>query len=254
VATFQEERGVVHLGTMGWSYSFWVGKLYPEGTKPVGFLTEYAKNFNSVEIDATFYRIPSISIIEAWRNQVPSFFRFAPKFPQSITHAPGFAYDAEKLGVFLDRITLLGEKLGPLLLQFPPHLRTDLGKMGDLLDALPTRHLYAIEFRNRSWFTEETYNMLRDRGMAFTLTNKLGHPMEKTAGFTYVRWEGDRKTVNGEKGVVEIERGSETAEWAKKVDALLENGTDVYGYFSKFYSGFPPEDVNAMTRLLTNRS
>ena len=79
---FREERRVARLGTMGWSYPFWVGKLYPKDIKPSGFLAEYAKHFNSVEIDATFYRIPSESTIESWRNQVPSSFKFAVKFPQ----------------------------------------------------------------------------------------------------------------------------------------------------------------------------
>jgi uncharacterized protein YecE (DUF72 family) len=254
VASFQKERGVVHLGTMGWSYSFWVGKLYSDDTKPDGFLTEYSKHFNSVEIDSTFYRIPSVSTIEGWKNQVPTYFKFSPKFPQAITHAPGFAYDLEKLNLFINRITLLGERLGPLLLQFPPNLKMDHIKLGDLLDALPTRQLYAVEFRNRSWFTDETFNMLRDKGVALTLTNKLGHLEENTARFTYIRWEGDRKTVNGEKGVVEIDRRSETTEWVEKVAALLENGIDVYGFFSKYYSGFPPEDVNLFNRLLKNRN
>ncbi len=118
-----QEAGVAYLGTMGWSYRFWVGKLYPEGTRPTGYLAEYAKAMNSVEVDATFYRIPSVSTVEAWRDAVPEGFRFAAKFPQTVTHAPGLAYDAERLEVFLRHIEALGGKLGPLLLQFPPFLK-----------------------------------------------------------------------------------------------------------------------------------
>ena len=252
MASFQEERRVARLGTMGWSYPFWVGKLYPKDIKPSGFLAEYAKHFNSVEIDATFYRIPSESTIESWRNQVPSSFKFAVKFPQSITHASELDYSSEKLNIFIDRITLLGDKLGPLLLQFPPYLKQNLSQLRDLLDALPKNQLYATEFRHKSWFTEETYNLLRDRGIAFTLTNRDGRPEEKTADFTYIRWEGDRKTVNGERGVVELDMRTETTKWADKVSKLLIDDVDVYGYFSKYYSGFPPHDIENIKQYITN--
>jgi uncharacterized protein YecE (DUF72 family) len=252
MASFQEERRVARLGTMGWSYPFWVGKLYPKDIKPSGFLTEYAKHFNTVEIDATFYRIPSESTIESWRNQVPSSFKFAVKFPQSITHASELEYNPEKLNIFIDRITLLRDKLGPLLLQFPPYLKQNLSQLRDLLDALPKNWFYATEFRHKSWFTEETYNLLRDRGIAFTLTNRDGHPEEKTADFTYIRWEGDRKTVNGERGVVELDMRTETTKWADKVSKLLIDGVDVYGYFSKYYSGFPPHDIESLKQYITN--
>jgi uncharacterized protein YecE (DUF72 family) len=104
VAHLQETGGVAYLGTMGWSYPFWVGKLYPEGMRPASYLSEYAKRMNSVEIDATFYRIPSITTVETWRDSVPEGFRFAAKFPQSVTHIPGLKYDTEKLDLFLRHI------------------------------------------------------------------------------------------------------------------------------------------------------
>jgi uncharacterized protein YecE (DUF72 family) len=122
---------------MRWSYRFWIGKLYPEGMKATGYLTEYANNMNSVEVDATFYRIPSISTVETWRNSTPEVFRFAVKFPQTVTHAPKLAYDAEKLGVFLSHIESLSPKLGPLLLQFPPFLKPVHTALEDLLEVLP---------------------------------------------------------------------------------------------------------------------
>ena len=128
-----QEAGVAYLGTMGWSYSFWVGKLYPEGTKTTGYLAEYARVMNSVEVDATFYRIPSVSTVETWRDSVPQGFRFATKFPQTVTHAPSLGYDAEKLDVFLRHIESLGSKLGPLLLQFPPFLKPVHTALDDLL-------------------------------------------------------------------------------------------------------------------------
>jgi uncharacterized protein YecE (DUF72 family) len=235
---------------MGWSYSFWVNKLYPKGTKPKAYLTEYAKHFNSVEIDATFYRIPSEDTVRSWAAQVPKGFRFAAKFPQAVSHAAGLEYDPEKLDIFLGRIAQLGDRLGPLLIQFPPYLKPDHVKLRDLLDALPPGFLYAAEFRNKAWFTEDTYALLRDKRVAYALNNTPGHPEVNTTGFTYIRWEGDRKAVNGEKGIIEADRVSETADWAKRIKRLSETGVEVYGYVSKYYSGYPVSDVEELKRLL----
>ena len=235
---------------MGWSYKFWVGKFYPEGTKSTGYLAEYAKTMNSVEVDATFYRIPSISTVQAWRDAVPEGFRFAAKFPQTVTHVPGLAYDAEKLNVFLHHIEAFGTKLGPLLLQFPPFLKPTYPALEDLLEALPKNRLIAAEFRNKRWFTEETYQMLRDHSVALASTNREGAPEVETAEFAYFRWEGDRKVVIAERGEVQVYRGAETAGWASKVKKQLETRRDVYGYFSKFYSGYPPSDVETLRESL----
>jgi len=243
-----QEAGVAYLGTMGWSYSFWVGKLYPNGTKTTGYLAEYANTMNSVEVDATFYRIPSISTVEAWRDSVPEDFRFAVKFPQTVTHAPKLAYDAEKLAVFLSHIESLSPKLGPLLLQFPPFLKPVHTALEDLLEILPKNHLIAAEFRNKHWFTENTYKLLNDHGVSLVLTNNEKVPSAETNGFAYFRLEGDRKAVNGERGVVEIDRGTETGKWGGWVTTQLESGKDVYGYISKYYSGYPPTDVETLKK------
>jgi uncharacterized protein YecE (DUF72 family) len=205
---------------------------------------------NSVEVDATFYRIPSVSTVEAWRDAVPEGFRFAAKFPQTITHVPGLAYDEERLEVFLRHIDVFGAKLGPLLLQFPPFLKPEHTALNDLLGKLPKKKLVAAEFRNKLWFTEETYKLLRDHNVVLASTNRPGAIEVETAGFAYIRIEGNRKAVNGQRGEVEVERDAETAEWAAKVNRILESGRDVYTYFSKYYSGYPPADVEAMRGML----
>jgi len=235
---------------MGWSYKFWVGKLYPKGTKPTEYLTEYAKTMNSVEVDATFYRIPSVPTVEAWRDAVPEGFKFAAKFPQSVTHAPGLTYDAEKLDVFIHHIEAFGAKLGPLLLQFPPFLKPAYPALNDLLEAIPMNCLIAAEFRNKHWFTEETYQMLRDHGVALASTNREGVPEVETAEFAYIRWEGDRRVVVAERGEVQVDRSAETMERVSTMKKQLEARRDVYGYFSKFYSGYPPSDVKTLRNSL----
>ena len=120
----------------------------------------------------------------------------------------------------------------------------------DLLEALPRKRIVAAEFRNRGWFTEETYKLLRDHGVAFASTNRAGAPEVDTAGFAYLRWEGDRKTVVAERGEVQVDRAAETAAWASKVKRHLADGRDAYGYFSKYYSGYPPHDAETLREAL----
>lgn len=122
MATSEGKRGrigKVHIGTMGWSYRFWAGDFYPEELKPAEFLAEYAKHFDSVELDNTFYRIPSANTAKAWKEQVPEGFLFSAKFPRVITHVKMLRDCEREMDIFISRMSLLQNKLGPLLLQFP---------------------------------------------------------------------------------------------------------------------------------------
>jgi len=242
------------IGTMGWSYDHWVGNFYPEGTDPGDYLSEYAKRFSSVEIDSTFYRIPYEETVEKWRRQTPNDFKFAAKFPRAITHGRKLGDDPGKLGAFIERVSSLGSKLGPLLLQFPPNF--DVEKRDALrtfLENLPEGHLYAVEFRHRSWLNEKVYEMLRENNIALTLT---GHPdmlMEHkvTSGFTYIRWQGERGKVRGDTGRVERDMSGEIGDWATRIRGFQKESIDVYGYFGKFYSGHPPSDARKLLESLS---
>jgi uncharacterized protein YecE (DUF72 family) len=239
---------------MGWSYKFWVGKLYPNGTKPSKYLNEYSSKFNSVEIDATFYRIPSSATVGNWRDSVPKGFKFSAKFPQKITHAPDLDFDTSDLEVFLRRINGLGDRLGPLLLQFPPYLKADKHQLDHLIAALPENHLIAAEFRNRSWFAEEFYKILHDNDVSLAITNRPTSTKEVTGEFIYLRLEGDRKLINGEKGEVEIDRSSDTKYWARWIREKLDSGIKVFCYISKYYSGYPPYDLETMKSYINEKS
>jgi len=243
--------GTLYAGSMGWSYGFW--GIY-SGLKPGEYLAEYSRRFNSVEINNSFYRIPAPATVSEWAAQAPTGFRFAAKFPQSISHAPGLSFEEGKLFAFLRSMSQLGPKKGPLLIQLPPTLRADHAPgLRRLLEALPGGNRYALEFRHRDWFKQETYDMLRDRGVALV---QQAHPWlpevhEVTAGFVYVRFEGDRKKVGGEEGAVEVDRASDTERWAQAISTYLEEGLDVYAYFSKFYSGYPPHDIAKLVELVS---
>ncbi len=247
-AAERQRRIGLHLGTIGWSYNFWKGTFYPAKTVSKDFLAYYSSQFDTVEVDSTFYRIPSQSAVENWRRQVPEGFLFALKFPQVITHIKALKNCEADTTVFLSRAELLGNKLGPMLLQFPPNFAAShFSDLADYLKALPEQHRYVVEIRNKSWLTPDFYALLRENKVALAITEKtLSNQFEVTADFLYMRWEGNRKAVNGLKGEIEVDQTADLQAWAEKLKPYLERGVEVFGYFGKYYSGLPPSDVKAL--------
>ena len=236
----------VYLGAMGWSYGFW--PIY-ENTSSREYLTRYSENYNSVEVNSTFYRIPRKTSVENWRNQTPDDFIFSVKVPQSISHRSGLTYDPEKLDAFLDHIKPFKNKLGPLLLQLPPRLTPEHSDQLDVLLTQLEENRLAVEFRHKEWFTEEIYQMLRDHNAALVY---VVHPWQPTAevetsDFNYVRLEGDRRRVDGEKGVTELDHVQDNERWATKIHTSEK---PTYLYVSKYYSGYPPTDLNQIKAKL----
>jgi uncharacterized protein YecE (DUF72 family) len=240
----------LHVGTMGWSYDFWKGNFYPD--EPENLLTEYAKTFDTVEVDNTFYRIPSMDNVRKWKEETPVDFIFSAKFPRKITHIKMLQDCHEELEVFIEHMSLMGNKLGPMLIQLPPGFKPEMSEiLKDFLAALPEKYRFAVEVRNKKWLDEKFYDMLRDNKVALTL---IDHPWMPpmdtiTADFTYIRWVGDRKKVKGTLGKVERDRSKEIKEWMVKIKRFLDNSIEVFGYFSKSYSGYPPGDVRMMLDL-----
>jgi uncharacterized protein YecE (DUF72 family) len=243
----------IHIGTMGWSYKFWVGNFYPKNLKTDDFLSEYSKHFNTVEIDNTFYRVPRKETVTKWRDQAPSGFLFSAKFPRKITHLKQLQNCEEDTQVFIESVGHLQDKLGPLLLQFPPTFKPENTRiLSHFLSTLPEEHRYAVEVRNEGLLTEQFFSLLRENNVALTLSNRSSMLKTEvvTTDFTYIRWEGDRKTVNGATGKVEVDRKEDIRTWTEKIRALLSNGVEVFGYFSKYYSGHPPSDAEQLLRSI----
>ena len=239
----------IHVGTMGWSYDFWVGNFYPEGTKSNEYLTEYSKHFDTVEIDNTFYRIPSETSLGKWNMQTPAGFLFSAKFPQIITHRKMLQNCENEVQLFLERVSTLQNKLGPLLLQFPPTFGPEkISLLADFLSRLPKKYMYAVEVRNKKLLNEKLYTILKQNNVALTLSTNPSVPQTKqiTSNFAYIRWEGNRKKVNGTLGRVEVDMTSDIRGWANSIIKLLDKTTQVFGYFSKYYSGYPPTDVRML--------
>jgi uncharacterized protein YecE (DUF72 family) len=244
----------LYLGTIGWSYNFWRGKFYPNKAAPKDYLTHYATQFNTVEVDSTFYRIPTQSTVANWKKQTPEGFSFSLKFPQMITHVKmlkGIQYDTD---VFLERVSLLGEKLGALLLQFPPNFSAEhFPDLEAFLQKLPKGNRYVVEIRNKSWLNKEFYSILKANNVALAWADSplMAEISEVTADFLYVRWEGDRKKVNGTLGKIEADRTEDLKLASEKIKPFLGK-MRFFGYFAKYYSGYPPSDIFNMQNYLTS--
>ena len=154
---------------------------------------------------------------------------------------------------FLDRTKLLGEKLGPLLLQFPPSFGVErLPDLAGFLQKLPERNRYVVEVRDEAWLKADFYSLLRANNAALAWVDSPSMPQtsELTSDFLYVRWEGDRKKVKGTLGEIEADTQESLQGWADKIKPFLSRQMHVFGYFGKYYSGYPPSDINVLSNLL----
>jgi uncharacterized protein YecE (DUF72 family) len=159
--------------------------------------------------------------------------------------------------LFLERANLLGQKLGPLLLQFPPNFGVEnLPDLADFLNELPEPNRYVVEVRNEGLLNEEFYKLLRGKraALAWVDSPNISNMEQVTTDFLYVRWEGDRKQVNGTLGKKEADQSEGLRVWAEKIKPYLNGDMYLYGYFGKYYSGFPPSDISLLSRILTNES
>lgn len=236
----------VYAGTIGWSYSFWKGPFYPTKLSSPKFLQYYATQFNTVEVDNTFYRIPRPETMLNWKKQTPDNFVFSLKFPSLITHVKMLRDCQRETSLFLKSARLLGDKLGPLLLQFPPSFgEARFADLAAYLAGLPRDLRFVVEVRNKTLLHEQFIQTLKENKTTLAWVDNpiMPKPLELTSDFVYLRLEGDRKKVHGLLGKVEIDRSADVKWWAEKLAPLKTGGKAVFGYFGKFYSGFPPLDA-----------
>jgi uncharacterized protein YecE (DUF72 family) len=184
----------VRIGTSGYSYKEWKGSFYPKEVAAAGFLRFYAQHLETVEINNTFYRMPTGKLVEGWASEVPEEFVFAVKAPQRITHIARLQEKAaEPTEIFVRTVSKLGARLGPLLLQLPPFQRKDVARLEAFLGAAPKGPRYAFEFRHPSWFHDEVWATLRKHGAALCVAEgeALESPLVATADWGYVRLRKD---------------------------------------------------------------
>jgi len=182
----------VLVGTSGWSYKEWKGSFYPAKLAPDEMLAFYASRFTTVEVNNSFYRIPSEKVLAGWAEQVSPDFRFVLKASRRVTHNSRLADADGSLEYFLRAINPLGHRLGPTLFQLPPTFKKDAGRLTNFLTRLPQRWRAALEFRHASWFDEEVYDLLRAHDVALVTVDEdeaegPGSPMVPTAAWGYFR-------------------------------------------------------------------
>jgi uncharacterized protein YecE (DUF72 family) len=179
----------LRVGTSGWNYTEWRGSFYPRDMKPARMLAYYAERFSTVEVNNTFYRMPTTRVVEGWAAAVPARFTFVLKAPQRITHFSRLRDVDGPVLFFCDTARLLGPKLGPLLFQLPPNFKADTGRLADVLALLPPDIRAAFEFRNPTWFTDEVYARLAARNAALCIADNDdgATPAVATADWGYLR-------------------------------------------------------------------
>lgn len=180
----------LHVGTSGYSYKEWKGSFYPEKIPAKEMLRFYSERLSTVEINATFYRLPQKSTLENWKEQVPKTFRFSLKAPQRITHFKRLKEAGDDAKYFLEMAAVLEDQLGPVLFQLPPNMKKDLPRLETFLGELPNHERIAFEFRHPTWFDDDVLEVLRARNWALCVSDTDDMPVthiDKTADWGYLR-------------------------------------------------------------------
>lgn len=255
-----ETAGSVLVGTQGWNYPAWVGPFYPPATRAADMLRVFARAFPTVEVDATFYGTPAEYVVRGWRERVPPEFRFALKVPQSITHERRLVDATDLLEQFLSRVRLLGDRLGPLLLQMPPDWApTPVARaaLDGFVPELPTDVRWAMEFRDPRWLRPEVLELLRTHGVALTYAEgrwvrreqMLALTESPTADFAYVRWMGPDRALT-DFSHVQANRDDVFKPWVEALRALRPRVRTVYAYFNNHFQGHAPGSARRLQEAL----
>lgn len=276
-----DAHGRFLFGTSSWSEKSWIGPFYPKGTRPQDMLAFYASEFATVEADTTYYRIPAREMVRGWRTKTPEGFVLSAKFPRSVVHGgegakPDAAsvLDWKKVGGdverFLDAMSELREKCGPLIVQLPyfdraafSSLPEFLDRLGHFLENLPPGFRYGVEVRNKAWIGEDLLGMLRKHGIALVLVDLayMPHPADLaqrldlvTADFAYARLIGDRKAIEAKTETFDrivVDQGERLGRWAELLADLLPRVRETYAYANNHYAGFGPETIRDLARRVT---
>lgn len=181
---------ILRVGTSGWQYDSWRGRLYPLGLPQRSWLEHYSSRFACVEVNNTFYNLPSTATFARWAEQTPPDFRFVLKLSRYLTHVRRLRDPEDPVRLFLERAAPLAAKTGPLLLQLPPTMRCDIDRLAGVLRAFPRRWRIAVELRHQSWYTDDVAALLHNHNAALCLADRRGRPVQplwRTADWGFVR-------------------------------------------------------------------
>jgi uncharacterized protein YecE (DUF72 family) len=236
----------IHVGTSGWNYKHWLARFYPEDLKSGNQLGYYASFFDTVEINNSFYALPTPERFVKWSLATPKDFLFAVKASRYITHMKKLKGGGAIAESFFSSVAMLKHKVGPILFQLPPGFNVDYQRLELFLKEIPRRFRYVFEFRSQSWYDEKVLALLRKFNCAFCIYELAGHqsPKEVTTDFVYLRLHGPEGKYAGNYSPAALEH------WADECRTWLARGKDVFVYFDNDQNAFAVHNAMALKKLL----
>lgn len=235
-----------HIGCSGWHYEHWRGLYYPRDLPRSKWLQFYAKQFTTVELNNSFYHLPSEKAFASWHDSTPEDFVFAVKVSRFITHVRKLRNVGSALENFISRASFLGKKLGPLLYQLPPNMRRNDALLDNFLASLPPGHQHVIEFRHQGWIDDQVFAILRRHNAALCIFDMpgLSCPVVATSDFAYIRFHGSQWLYSS------CYSEEELSQWAEKITSLGRDIKAVYVYFNNDAEAFAVRNAITLKRLL----
>jgi uncharacterized protein YecE (DUF72 family) len=237
------------IGTSGYYYFHWKGIFYPEDLSSTKFLKYYIQYFDTLELNSTFYHIPKESTIKQWKNNVPEKFIISIKANKNITHIKRLKNAETEINEFMRKIALLQKKLGVILFQLPPSLKKDLTILKDFINLLNTGKMkFAIEFRHDSWLDDSVYEVLKEKNIAFCISDSPYYPFaeEITADFTYIRFHGHESLYASNYSNADLKS------YAEKIKKWNGKGISSFCYFNNDFGGFAVKNALYLRELVKN--
>jgi uncharacterized protein YecE (DUF72 family) len=258
----------IQIGTSSFTAAGWSGSFYPKGLKSAEYLMFYAEHFNTVEIDSTFYACPSPSTVRGWAQKTLEDFIFAVKVPQTITHEKVLVDCDAEFEQFVQTMSMLGGKLGPIVMQFP-YFNSDvfqtlgqfLSRLKALLKKIPSGYKLAVEIRNKHWLNDRLGDLLREHKVALVLQDREWMPTPTelaetfdpiTTDWTYIRWLGDRKSIEQMTKTWDrtvVDRASELSSWVDYCQQVRRRGVTIFAYANNHFGGHAPATVRQFREL-----
>jgi uncharacterized protein YecE (DUF72 family) len=236
----------IHIGTSGWHYKHWRHVFYPEKIHASEYLKYYSGFFDTVEINNSFYKLPGKDVLETWKKTVPDNFTFTFKANRFTTHMKKLKDPRQTLVKLNENISVIREKLGVVLFQLPPNFRSNPGRLEEFLKELSHEYKYVFEFRDRSWFNDEIFEILSRHNAAFCIYDLAGDvtPFEITADFTYIRMHGTGAPFHGKYENFMLH------DWAQNISSWMDLGLEIFCYFNNDIKGFAVENALKLNEML----
>jgi uncharacterized protein YecE (DUF72 family) len=241
--------GIARIGCSGWNYADWRGVVYPTRIPKRAWFSFYASMFDTVELNSTFYRLPTERTVEAWAAAAPPGFVYSLKLGAFGTHKMKLRDAASWLPNHVDRLERLGEFAGPTVVQLPPRWKRDVERLDGLLAVAPRRFRWAVELRDESWVHDDVFAILERHGAALCIHDLLAElPFVLTTDWTYVRFHGPSARTRPYHGAYGARR---LAPWADRLSELLGAGRDVYAYFNNDFQARAVDDAECLRSALS---